>query len=875
MSPETFLSTAVAGLGTGALYALLAAGLALTLRVARTVNLAHGDLVVLGGYGVFWLGTVFGYPFWLVVPVCALAGGLGGAVIWAATRRLPEPRPLYSLVLTFGFSMLLQGLYLAWWRADYRLVTGTPLQGGLRVADLNLPAERVVAGTLGLLSLGLLHLFLTRTYPGLILRATSSDPVGAALLGVRTHRVELAAFLAGGAVAAFAGIWYSLIYVLYPAAGVTPTIIGLVLTMLAGQGPLGRVALAGLGLGLAEAFATLLLGLSWRELVAYGALFAVLLARSRPLHPGQVEPVADGWRRESPPRGLLPTLLTCLILTLLLLAPAILPGYIRQLLTGALIFAGLGLSWLVLRWAGPVSFGHAAFVGLGAYISATAVLRLGFSPWQAILVAGLSGAVLAVPLGAITLKLSGPDLALASLALVPLLKLLVLNLEPITGGSQGLVGIPPLTLPGLDGVPPPLTEYYAALAAAGLTAIGLLWLQHSAAGWAIAAVREDPVAADHVGINPARARLLALTVSATIACLIGGILAHSTRYLEPGLAFDYRFSLLPLVMAQLGGAGGPAGTLLTALSLYLLSELILAPALPYTHQAVYGLVLLGVMVITPGRPVVEVLLSRRQLLPAKELPGEPAPIRLPLKAGTDLICKGLGRRFDGLLAVDDVSLTLSPGNTLGLTGPNGSGKTTLLDLISGACQPERGQVTWGGRDITTAPPHRRCRWGLARTFQVVRPFRGLTVRENVRLALIYGGRLKPAAAAALADEVLAAVGLRAQADRLAGELSLGQQRLVEFARALATCPAVLLLDEVSAGLSPAARRRVIGLIRQLSAAGVSVLQVEHSLRVLRESCGHVLVMNRGRLIASGAPDDLAEDPAMLAVYLGTEGEEAS
>ncbi|HZV79825.1 MAG TPA: ABC transporter ATP-binding protein [Candidatus Binatus sp.] len=229
-------------------------------------------------------------------------------------------------------------------------------------------------------------------------------------------------------------------------------------------------------------------------------------------------------------------------------------------------------------------------------------------------------------------------------------------------------------------------------------------------------------------------------------------------------------------------------------------------------------------------------------------------------------------RFGGLTAVNGVTLSAAPGEILGLIGPNGAGKTTLLSVMSGTQRAAQGTVTVGDVDITHIPTYRIARLGVARTFQVVKPFANLTVRENVAVGALYGRHgtdRSSRAAFAAADMVLERVGLAPEARRQASELTLAGRKRLEIAKALATDPQVLLLDEVMAGLTPHETDRAMELLRGVNASGVTLVVVEHVMRAIMGISQRVAVLHQGRLIAQGLPQSVVADPLVIEAYLGT------
>lgn len=232
----------------------------------------------------------------------------------------------------------------------------------------------------------------------------------------------------------------------------------------------------------------------------------------------------------------------------------------------------------------------------------------------------------------------------------------------------------------------------------------------------------------------------------------------------------------------------------------------------------------------------------------------------------DRVCK----RFGALTVTDDISFGVRAGETYGILGPNGAGKTTLLNLVSGDIRPDQGTVSFNGADIGHLPPHRRCVAGIGRSYQVPRPFGGMTVFENLLVAATFGGQMPERDAYGICADVLARTGLKARANSLAGSLTLLDRKRLELARALATQPRLLLLDEIAGGLTEPETRQLIDEIRQVKAAGVTIVWIEHVVHALLAVADRLLVINFGSKLAEGAPADVMDNPDVRRVYLGLE-----
>ena len=522
--------------------------------------------------------------------------------------------------------------------------------------------------------------------------------------------------------------------------------------------------------------------------------------------------------------------------------------------TNGLLFAVLAASWAAVWRTGLLSLGHAGLFGLGAYTSAITTSALGLSPWAGSGVAALTGAAGGALLGALSLRLKGPYFAIGTLAVVQGLRSAAIVLTPLTNGPEGFVGLAPLGAVQLGSIDLRLDRGvgpYAVLALATLlTVAGLGLVYRGRLGLARAAIASDEVAAAALGVAVARHRTLALALAGLPVGWLGGFYAHLIRHLDPSTAFDYRFSFLPLVFALLGGVSTPLAPVVSTLVLYLPGELVVSRLLPTAHQGIYGLALV-VGILFVARPATVGVYGHR-FLGEKTSTATPAERRLPGPRGPGhLSARSLEARYGRTVALRQVDLDLAPGEAVGVVGPNGSGKSTLLNVLGGQVRPTSGAVYLDGQAIVGRSPHQVCRLGVGRTFQVPRPFGDLTVVENVLVGWLFGraGRA-PVAATPLA--LLDLVDLTAKADRPARTLSLGELKRLELARALATAPTVLLLDEVTAGLTPAGASRVARLLRKLRDAGLSLVMVEHSPRLLGEIVHRTVTLDEGRVVATPA-----------------------
>lgn len=533
--------------------------------------------------------------------------------------------------------------------------------------------------------------------------------------------------------------------------------------------------------------------------------------------------------------------------------------------------------------AGMTSFVQAGLMGFGAYASALVSQHFGLSPWLGLPAALLASGLAAVLIGAVTLRLSGHYLALSTIAAGVSLYFLFVNLD-ILGRNDGLSGLPPLAVAGyqLIDVRASAVVIAVCLMASWIATRNLL---DSRWGRALHALQGGEVAAASAGIDLPRARMLAFVYAALLTGLAGWLFAHLQRAVSPN-PFGLVAGIQYLLMAVLGGAAFLPGAVLGATIVVLLNNW-LQDVLPLLLGAgvnaetlVFGAILVLMLQVAPTG--LWPALSRRSTLSRHVITGTALPAGTHAKGSELLTASHLQRRFGGLLAVSDLSLTLHAGEIVGLIGPNGAGKSTSFNLLSGVDRADAGRVMLGGQDVTGCSAASMAQRGLARSFQHARLVAGLSVIENVAIgahlrgtasaldAILRRDRAEEASLFATAAQALDRVGLRAEADRPATSLALGQQRLVEIARALVADPRVLLLDEPAAGLRHAEKAALAELLRQLAADGIGVLLVEHDMAFVMTLADRLVVLDFGTVIAAGPPAEIRRNSAVIEAYLGAE-----
>jgi branched-chain amino acid transport system permease protein len=532
--------------------------------------------------------------------------------------------------------------------------------------------------------------------------------------------------------------------------------------------------------------------------------------------------------------------------------------------------------------SGILSFGHVAFIGLGAYLSGILTLPLdtkastlpnlpaflasvewGLPPALIVtmIAVGLFGAVIGLPIA----RMGGAAAVIATLGLLMIVHGIIIGASDFTRGSNAFLGVPRLT-----GIWTALVVTLPILLAARA-------FRDSKTGGQLRASREDETAARAIGVNVVKRRLLAWGLSAGIAAAAGVLLAHFLGAFSPS-KFYFDDTLTLLTMLIVGGmttvSGAVLGTVAVTLTIEILRRVESGVDLfGYRTPEVFGvteaglcLLILFVMYKRPaglfGRLELGESWFRRR---SSVVPT--APLSNPVAAEGELKAEFITKDFSGLRALDNVSLTLKPGEILGLIGPNGSGKTTLLNVISGLFAPTKGTVRIDGKDATTWPAHVIAQAGVGRTFQNIRLFGQLSVIENVEISARIGdAKTDPAA---FSMQLLAEFGLADFADRPAAALDYGAQRRLEIARALALRPRYLLLDEPGAGMNPTESNALLQELAKLrQRTGIGLLVIDHDMSLIMRLCDRIVVLNRGRLIAEGDPKTVQSNPAVIEAYIG-------
>ncbi|WP_158818120.1 ATP-binding cassette domain-containing protein [Methylocapsa sp. S129] len=546
-------------------------------------------------------------------------------------------------------------------------------------------------------------------------------------------------------------------------------------------------------------------------------------------------------------------------------------GYVANILMQAVTYAiaVCGLS-VVLGLCGQINLAQAAFFALGAYAVGLGTVDYDI-PFFICLAGGMGVAFAAGGLlGLSTLRLGGHYLAMVTISFQQILTVVLINAIQITNGPDGVSGI---KRPDLFAS----SQAYLALAVAALAITGyLVWrLAGTRLGRAMRAVRDNEIAASAAGVDVYRTKVAAFAICALLGGLGGGLFAGGFAYVSPD-QFAFSDSIVFLTMALLGGVASPVGSTIGTGLLILIPEwLRFLKSVPGLYLAIYGLaVILIVVFMADGIwGFIARLFRRPAIAPSSPI----APLVLkPADSGAPaaLEVRGLAKYFGGLKAVDGVDFTVRRGAVHALIGPNGSGKTTTLNVVSGLYRPTAGRIFVDGVDVTALSAHKRTIAGLGRTFQNIRLFRSMTALENVVIGAERGGNTQVGRGHPTLQEraraALDFVGLGARSDDLVTRFSYGHQRLIEIARALASNPTVLLLDEPAAGLNSSEKKSLHDLLERIAAQGLTILIIDHDMTLVAGVAQHLTVLNFGRRIADGDTLDVLRQPDVIAAYLGAE-----
>ncbi|MFA5890897.1 MAG: branched-chain amino acid ABC transporter permease/ATP-binding protein [Actinomycetota bacterium] len=903
MSEFLPLSVLTLGLVVGLAYAALAMGIVLTYKSSRVVNFAHGEVGALAAAVLALLVNDHKVPFGVALVVAvAIAVALGVGSERLVVRRLAKAPRVIVLVATLGLTQLFLFGTLFTTGAIQNKGPGFPLafRFHVDVGVLVLNASHLLILVLVPLAAIVLALFFRFTRLGVAVRASAENVDSARLAGINVGRVSGVVWAIAAGFSALTGILLGPGKSLLASESMGP---GLLLRALAAavigkMTSLPRAFAAAVGIGVIEQVLYFNRPMSGEvEVVLFAIVLGGLLMQSRG---GLRDQETSSWVFTSVSRSSGARRFGWVAgvgaLAVAAAAPAVLNNSQTFLATTILVFAMVALSVTLLTgYAGQISLGQFAFVGLGAAVSFR-LMDSAHVPFPvAVLLAAAAGGAASGLIGIPALRVRGLQLGVATLAFALVTQAWLLGQNWLSG--SGVVAPRPAI--GSFVFDTEKRYYFLVLGTLVLSVLAVRNLTRSGVGRRLVAVRDNEVGAASFAVSPVRAKLTAFIASGTLAALAGAMYGHCVRHFSPE-TFHASESLRVVAIAVIGGLGSIPGAIAGAVAVVGIERLVKVAYLGFLTTSVG---LLGLLLFMPrglagiGDALRNGLLRRfgppegaTQTVAAPldvVLSAAPAPSsRAETVGARALRVSGMDLAFGGVTALSGVGLSVAAGEVVGIIGPNGAGKTTLFDCICGHVRPDAGRVVLAGRDVTSLAPHARAALGLVRSFQDVRLFPGLTVMDTLRLAqekhcaTNFGGAVlsSPAARAEerrksrKAVELLELMGLGTYRDKLISELSTGTRRVVELGCMLALEPSVLLLDEPSAGI---AQKEVESLgdllasIRRIT--GTTMLVIEHDIPLIAAMSDRLVAMESGRVLCEGLPDTVLRDARVVASYLGSAG----
>ena len=852
-------------------------------RLPKAVAL-YGMLPLLPALLV-WLAAGRDLPMWLGIALtCAIMLPVAPLLYRVAFRPLADASVLVLLIVAVAVHFATSGLALVLFGPEgFR--TEPITRTFFTLGPIGVSAQTILIIASCAVVCLLLFLFFERTLTGKALRATAVNRIAARLVGILPSTTGATAFLLASVLAALCGILIGPVTTLYYDSGFLIGLKAFVGAIIGGLVSYPATAIGAILVGLFESFASFF-DSSLKEVFVFGALVPILIWQSlRSKGPVEEEIEEEEYAGAGVSRRASRTV-AILAVGFVAIAPAMLSPFSITLMNyiGIYAIAALGLV-LLTGCSGLTSFGQAAFVGIGAYTTAWYTAVESGSPWIGLILALALTGLVATGLGAATLRLGGHFLPLSTIAWGIAIFFLFGNMDAL-GRYSGLSGIPALSIGPLS-LAGTTANYFFIWALLGGVMLVCRNLLDARQGRAIRSLRGGIAMVESLGVGSFRTRLAVFVLAGLLAGLSGWLYAHFQRFVNPA-PFDIRPGIELLLMALVGGPGRITSAVIGAAIVVLLKNILQDVLPPITrYSAQLEIVFFGVLFVVllqKARGGVVPMLAR--LLPRGEAEKPATAAPLPPRAAsagspeTVLEIAGATKRFGALIAVNDVSFAVRSHEVLALIGPNGAGKSTLIDVITGTLALDAGRILLLGTDVTRLAPRHRATRGMARTFQHVKLRPDMTLLDNVLLgtygrtrAGLWAGALRldraeERSARAAALRQLERVGLAQKFDEVAGNLPLGQQRLLEVARALAADPAVVLLDEPAAGLRQLEKKMLADLLRSLRGEGMTIVLVEHDMDFVMNLVDRVVVMDFGVKLAEGLPAGVRADARVQEAYLG-------